>query len=273
MKDKLKYLLSFLLGSCLCSHVLFAQKVLLEGSVFNPQEEALELANVIACSIKDTSVYTFAISDYQGKFKLTLQQDSIYLLKVVYLGYEEWAETLEAKEGMDFKAIQLQATLSTLDEVTVVYKMPVVVRGDTVSFRAASFTNGKEKKLKDVFEKLPGFEVEDNGTIKVNGEKVKKITVDGKEFFTGDTKLASNNIPANVVEKVNVLRNHNDVAQMKSLGNKNGVAVDISLKADKQNIVFGSAEVGAGGEHRYLTHTNMFYFNKKRKYQFYWKCK
>lgn len=240
-----------------------AQNIMVQGVVLNPEHEAIELANVVAHSIQDSSVYTFAITDYQGRFNLELEKDSVYLLKIIYLGYQEQNEVLQAVADMDARVFELQPAMQTLEEVTVVYKMPVVVRGDTVSFRAESFTNGKERKLKEVFEKLPGFEVEDNGTVKVNGEKVEKITIDGKEFFTGDTKLATNNIPANVVEKINVLRNQDDIAQRRALGNEGSVAIDISLKDGQKNIVFGSAEAGGGPEDRFLGHANVFYFGKK----------
>ncbi len=257
-----------LLFFCLIAIGSNAQKVAIQGIVINPENEAIELANVVAYSTIDSSLISFAITDYEGRFNLDLEKDSVYLLKIIYLGYEERSEVFRAGEEAKAMIFQLKPALKTLEEITVVYKMPVVVRGDTVSFRAESFTNGKERKLKEVFEKLPGFEVEENGSVKVNGEKVNKITIDGKEFFTGDTKMATTNIPANVVDKVNVLRNHSDVRPMRDLEGEGNLTIDISLKADKQNITFGSAEAGGGLENRFLGHLNVFHFGKKASINF-----
>ncbi len=269
MKRQLLYLLLSLciwIGSYSPSNA--QTKVFLKGQVTNADGQALEMANVIAYSIQDSTISSFAITNFEGRFELELQQDSLYLLKAIYLGYADWAMDIQALPTMEFQAIQLRAADHLLDEITVVYEVPVLVRGDTISFDTDAFTTGKERKLKDVFEQLPGFEVSENGTVRVNGQKVDKITVDGQEFFTGDTKLATQNIPAKVVDKVKVLRGHSEATPLRSLDNGDGLAIDIQLKEDQRSIVFGSAEAGGGGRERYLAGANLFYFHPKGSINF-----
>ena len=267
MSGYLKYLL---ISCCLLVNFtsLHAQSIFLEGVVSNMEQEALEMANVIAYSSKDSTLSAFAITNYEGQFKLELQRDSQYFLKAIYLGYADWTMNLDAGKDLEFANIVLKPADQTLDAVTVVYEVPVIVRGDTIAFKADAFTTGKERKLKDVFEQLPGFDVAEDGAVKVNGKKVDKITVDGKEFFTGDTKLASNNIPAKVVDQVKVLRDYSDVSKLQSIQDQEGLAIDIQLKEDQKNITFGSIEAGGGEAKRYLGHANLFYFHKKGSLNF-----
>ena len=93
--------------------------------------------------------------------------------------------------------------------------MPVSVKGDTLIYNADSFKSGTEKKLEDVLNKLPGVEVTEDGEIEVEGKTVTKVMVEGKDFFDGDSKLAVKNIPANALDKIQVLKNHNEVGQLK----------------------------------------------------------
>ena len=106
-----------------------------------------------------------------------------------------------------------------LKELEIVYEMPVSISGDTIIYNADSFKNGTERKLEDDLKKLPGVEVNKDGEIEVEGKKVQKIMVEGKDFFDGDTKLATKNIPADALEKIQVLRNYNEVSNLKGLEN------------------------------------------------------
>lgn len=92
--------------------------------------------------------------------------------------------------------------------------MPVTIKGDTGTCNADSFQNGSERKLEDIFANLPGVEINENGQIEVEGKVVNKLMVNGKDFFDGDTKLASKNIPSKAVDKIQVLRNYSEVGQL-----------------------------------------------------------
>ena len=163
--------------------------------------------------------------------------------------------------------ISLLAYDNALDGINIVSKMPVTIKGDTIVYNADSFKNGTERKLEDVLKKLPGVEINDDGEIEVEGKTVEKIMVDGKDFFDGDTKLATKNIPSNALDKIEVLRNYADVSQLSGVqNNQDRVAINIKLKEGKKNFWFGDITAGAGNapdESLYLFQPKLFYYSPK----------
>ena len=161
----------------------------------------------------------------------------------------------------------LESEAAQLDGVELVYEMPVTVRGDTIVYNADSFNRGDEKKLGDVLKNLPGLEINDDGEIQVEGKTVQKVMVEGKDFFDGDSKLATKNIPANAVDKVEVLRNFSEVGQMRGVtNNQDNVAINIKLKEGKKNFWFGDVTLGAGNssdDGLYLFQPKLFYYTPK----------
>ena len=141
--------------------------------------------------------------------------------------------------------------------------MPVTIKGDTIVYNADSFNTGSERKLEDVLKNLPGIEVNDEGRIEVEGKEVTKITVEGKDFFDGDSKLATQNLPANAVGKVEVLRNFSEVNQLRSVtNNEDNVAINISLKSGKDKFWFGEIGGGVGNDDRFIAAPKIFYYSK-----------
>lgn len=245
------------------SKLSFAQEsLILVGKVQDSLLQPLEFSNIIIYKKDTKDIFTYAITDEKGEFNVEILKDSIYTLKASFIGFENYIESFKITKR-DYKVITLRQSDNSLDKVTLVYELPIKTSGDTISYRIDAFTNGKERKLKDVIEKLPGFEIDEEGNVKLQGKKVNKVMVDGKEFFSGDTKLATKNIPANVIEKINVLKNFNDVTPLKGLEYNEDYVIDIKLKEDKKNIVFGSLEGGLGLKKRYNNHANVFYFNPK----------
>jgi hypothetical protein len=147
--------------------------------------------------------------------------------------------------------------------------MPVTVRGDTLIYNADSFKNGSERKLEDIIEKLPGVEINEDGQIEVEGKVVNKLMVNGKDFFDGDTKIATKNIPSNAVDKIQVLRNYSEVGQLKGVqNNQDNVAINIKLKEGKENFWFGDVTAGGGvapspNDELYLVQPKLFYYSPK----------
>ena len=127
-----------------------------------------------------------------------------------------------------------------LEGVEVTYEMPVSIQGDTIVYNADSFNTGSERKLKDVLENLPGVEINADGQIEVEGRQVRKVMVEGKDFFDGDSKIATENIPANAVDKVQVLKNFNEISQLSGVtNNDDNIAINIKLKEGKDRFWFG----------------------------------
>jgi hypothetical protein len=163
--------------------------------------------------------------------------------------------------------ITLESEGIELEGVEIVREMPVSIKGDTIVYNADSFKSGTERKLEDVLKKLPGVEVNADGEIEVEGKKVTKLMIEGKDFFDGDTKLGVKNIPADAIDKIQVLRNFNDVSALKGLENGDeNIAMNIKLKSGKKNFWFGDVNAGGGKQNnsnRYVANPKLFYYSPK----------
>ena len=241
-------------------------QITLKGVVKDSIGSPLEMANVIAINKQTKKLDSYGFTDAKGNYKLNLKKNSTYNIKISYIGLKTADISVETKEVNITKDVSLKGD-TTLDEVNITYKMPVTVKGDTIVYDADSFKSGTEKKLGDVLKKLPGVEVNDDGEIEVEGKTVKKVMVEGKDFFDGDSKIATKNIPANAIDKVQVLKNHSEVGQMSSVtDNEDNVVINIKLKEGKKNFWFGevTSGLGSGGsETRYIAHPKLFYYSPK----------
>ncbi|MFD1162592.1 TonB-dependent receptor [Hwangdonia seohaensis] len=241
----------------------FAQ-IKLEGVVKDSIGNPLELANVIAINQETQALESYGITNDDGRYKLNLEKNTTYSLQVSYIGMKAFKETISTKEVDLVKNVSMMPD-NALDAVELTYEMPVTVKGDTLIYNADSFKTGTERKLEDVLEKLPGVEINDDGQVEVEGKVVNKLMVNGKDFFDGDTKLATKNIPSNAVDKVQVLRNHSEVGQLRSVtNNQDNVAINIKLKEGKENFWFGNITAGGGespDNELYLVQPKLFYYS------------
>lgn len=240
----------------------FAQ-IKVEGVVKDSIGNPLELANVIAINQETKALDSYGITNDKGRYKLNLKSNATYKLQVSYIGMKTFEEIITTKDQDINKTFTLQPD-NTLDEIELTYEMPVTVKGDTLVYNADSFKDGTERKLEDVLKKLPGVEINDDGEIEVEGKAVSKVMVEGKDFFDGDTKLATKNIPADALDKVQVLKNYDEVGQLRSVrSNEDNIAINIKLKEGKKNFWFGEITAGAGPDERYLVHPKLFYYSPK----------
>lgn len=243
----------------------FAQ-ISLEGVVKDSIGSPLELANVVAINQATKALESYGITNDKGRFKLALSKNTTYKIQVSYIGMKPFETSLTTQEASIVKDFTLAAD-SALDTVELVYEMPVSVKGDTLVYNADSFKDGTERKLEDVLKKLPGVEIDDDGQIEVEGKKVSKVMVEGKDFFDGDSKLATKNIPSSAVDKVQVLKNFSEVSQLGGVtNNQDNVAINIKLKEGKTNFWFGDITVGGGvsnDEGLYLGQPKLFYYSPK----------
>ena len=238
----------------------------LSGVVKDSIGEPLEMANILAINKVTKKMASYGFTDAKGNYKLELGVNATFDIKISYVGMKSSDFVLETKSEDIVKNIILKYD-NSLDGINIVSKMPVTVRGDTIIYNADSFQNGTERKLEDVLKKLPGVEINAAGEIEVEGKKVEKIMIDGKEFFSGDTKLASKNIPSSAVDKIQVLRNYSNVSQLSGVqSNQDRVAINIKLKEGKKNFWFGDVTGGAGDSADaglYLFQPKLFYYSPK----------
>lgn len=250
----------------LVTTIAFSQNVKFEGVIKDTTGVALEMANIMAVNQATKAMDGYSITNDKGRFQITLNANATYDIKVSYVGFQPYATTLKTTTENIVKNIVLkEGTL--LKEIEIVKEMPVSISGDTIIYNSDSFRNGTERKLEDVLKKLPGVEVNKDGEIQVEGKKVQKIMVEGKDFFDGDTKIATKNIPADALDKIQVLRNYNEVTNLKGLeNNEENVAINIKLKEGKKNFWFGDMTAGIGVGHtdeRYVVNPKLFYYSPK----------
>ena len=249
----------------LISSVCTAQ-ITVKGVVKDSIGSPLELANVIAINKETKAMASYGITNEKGLYKLDLDKNTTYTLQVSYIGMKTISQVLSTKEVAISKDFTLQND-NALAAVELSYEMPVTIKGDTLIYNSDSFKDGSERKLEDILKKLPGVEINADGQIEVEGKVVNKLMVNGKDFFDGDSKLATKNIPSNAVDKIQVLRNYAEVGQLRGVtNNQNNVAINIKLKEGKENFWFGDVTAGGGvatKDDLYLVQPKLFYYSPK----------
>jgi hypothetical protein len=241
-------------------------QVTVKGVVKDSIGAPLELANVIAINKETKAMASYGITNEKGLFKLDLEKNTTYTVQVSYIGMKTVSQIISTKEENITKDFTLQND-NALAAVELTYEMPVTIKGDTLIYNADSFKDGSERKLEDVLKKLPGVEINEDGQIEVEGKVVNKLMVNGKDFFDGDSKLATKNIPSNAVDKIQVLRNYSEVGQLSGVtNNQDNVAINIKLKEGKENFWFGDITAGSGiadDDGLYLVQPKLFYYSPK----------
>ncbi len=260
----MKHLLLLFLFS---TSFLFSQNIKVEGLILEDGKTPLEMANVMAINQATKGMDAYAITNDKGKYALNLKPNTTYTIKLSYIGMANKEIVLTTEKENIIKNLSMEAGGIQLDEVEIVREMPVSIKGDTIVYNADSFKNGTERKLEDVIKKLPGMEVTADGGVEVEGKKVLKLLVDGKPFFDGDTKLGLKNIPADAIDKVQVLRNYNEIGALKGVeNNQDDIAMNIKLKKGKKNFWFGDVSAGIGlglKEDRHIYNPKLFYYSPK----------
>ncbi|MBS0025914.1 outer membrane beta-barrel protein [Chitinophaga sp. 22321] len=218
--------------------------------------EAMPAATVVLLNAKDSSVASTTMTDTKGNFELTSVADGAYRLYVSFLGYKPLNKALQVNPEhreialgnilMGHKGVDLN-TVEIIDE-----KPPIVVKKDTLEFNADAFKTRENAVVEDLLKKLPGVTVDKDGAITAQGETVTKVLVDGKPFFGNDPKLATKNLPANIIDKVQLIDKKSDQAQFTGIDDgQTEKTINITIKKDKKKGMFGRATAGYGTDDRY----------------------
>lgn len=232
----------------------------------------LEYSNIIAKPLQEKASLKFAIADYKGLYRLELEANVKYEITVSYIGYIKEVLILEPNSKITTHDFKLKSTGEVLKEIVIKHEYkPIVIKKDTLTYDVKAFSNGNERKMKEILEKLPGVEVDKKGNVTVQGKKVTKMMVEGKSFFGGGSKLAVENIPADALDKIEVIDHFNEVGFMKQVSDSDDLAMNVKLKENKKKFVFGDVEIGAeiandNGFH--LAHTGLFYYAPKTNISF-----
>lgn len=245
----------------------FSQRTI-TGTISDSLKSPLESANILAKPLQPNTSLKFAIADFKGRYKLDLEKNVKYEIAVSYIGFLDESFILEADVAISEHNFILKNSGETLKEVIITHEYkPIVVKKDTLIYDVKAFVSGNERKMKEILEKLPGVEVDKNGGVTVQGKRVTKMLVEGKSFFGGGSKLAVENIPADALDKIEVIDNFNEVGFMKQVSDSEDLAMNVKLKADKKKFIFGDlqagTEAGDGDNNFYLGHSALFYYSPK----------
>ncbi len=208
--------------------------------------EPVGFATVSLTPEKGQAKYT--LSDGDGHALLEKVKSGKYTLKAEIMGYKTFQKVLEVKVDVNLGIIKLEQDQQVLDAASVsAVGNPVVIKKDTVEYNASSFKISDDNMLVDLLKKLPGIDVSEDGTITSNGETISKITIGGKTFFLDDPQLASQNIPAKLIEKVKVVKKKSEQAEFTGIDDgEEETVIDLSVKRGMMNGVFGNAMAGGG---------------------------
>lgn len=218
--------------------------------------EPIEQATVRLLNVKDSTMVGGVASSRNGNFTLKGIKAGSYLLHVSFVGFDPLYQPIRITgktNPVKLGKLALSDGAIQLGEAVVIGKAPeVVVRNDTVEYNADSYKTTEGAVLEDLLKKMPGVEVDSEGKITVNGKEVKKVLIDGKEFFSDDPKVASKNLPSKMVEKVQVLDRLSDMARMTGFddGDEETV-INLTVKPGMKQGWFGNAFAGYGSEDRY----------------------
>lgn len=237
-----------------------AQDLLVTGAVKDDESKlSLPGATVVLIDKVDTTLKFGTTTDLEGSYSL-LVKPSYYFLQISYVGYVSFQRELHVASDIDLGDIMLKTDEFTLKEVKIeAEQIKVLIKGDTIEFNADAFKVHADATAEDLVKKLPGVTIEGN-VIKVNGEVVEKILVDGKPFFSNDPKGTLQNLPADVLKSVQVYDKQSKQSDLTGFKDgKEQLAIDLITKPEANKGAFGKAYAGYGTENRY---TSGFTFNQ-----------
>jgi hypothetical protein len=264
-----------LLTACifLISSFSFSQKVtgIVKGSfVDSSSADGLSDATISVMTQKDSSLISFTLSSNSGYFEIKNLDSGAYVLLFSYQGYPNLKKLFSISATnpvVDFGKVKIAQEYKMLGEIIIKDETPIKVKGDTIAYNADAFKVLKPNATaEDLLKKLPGIQVERDGTVKAQGENVQKIYVDGKEFFGNDPKLATKNLTADMIDQVELYDDMSDQAKFTGMDDgSRSKAINLKLKKNKKKGTFGRAMVGYGTDDRYQANLSANYFKGATK--------
>jgi hypothetical protein len=250
----MKQILGLLLA--LLSLPILAQKTTIIGTVTDSMGNGLPSASVVLMEIQDSVIAQFGVTNTTGAFTLKRLEKGEYLLQITYTGYDGHYQTITTgpdRPQIDLGKIVLLPANLLLNGVDITAdRSPMRMQNDTINYNAGYFQTQPGSMVEDLLKKLPGVEVQSDGTIKAQGQVVKNVMVDGKAFFGQDPKIATKNLPANIVDKVQVYDKKSERAEFTGIDDgQEEKTINLKLKDGAKTGYFGNAAMGYGTADRY----------------------
>ena len=261
----------YLAITVLFTSLAFAQStVSLKGKVVDQTTKLpIESATVYLTSAKDSSIVDYTITNKLGVFSFKIKKiDKPLALKVSFISYQDFKEEMSSlNSDKDFGTIELKEAANQLDEVVVKAEIPPIrIKKDTLEFNASSFKVGADANVEALLKQLPGVEITPEGKITVNGKEVNNILVNGKPFFGKDGKVATQNLPAEIIDKVQVTDTKTKAEELSGEGSSsNEQTINLTIQEDKNKGLFGKITAGSGSDKRYESSLLLNTFKGDRK--------
>ena len=265
--SKYHFIFFFLICS-LCSNA--QEKFTIKGKVIGANDNfPLESATVYLTTAKDSVMLEYTLTDKNGDFIFAAKkQEKPVFLKVTYMGFETHKEVVqEINSNKDFKIISLIESANMLSGVTIITEEPPIrVKNDTIEFKASLFKVRPDSNVETLLKQLPGFEVDSDGKITVNGKEVNQVLVNGKPFFDRDGAMALKNLPADIINKVQVSDYKTKKEEYsKSESTSDNSSINFTIDKEKNKGYFGKFLGGYGTDDRYESSFIVNLFNNNRK--------
>ena len=245
--------IALLIVALMVAVVSFAQRTVRGRVVEQDTQEAVIQAT--AALMKGEKVVANAVTNTEGAFSIKAPEEGSYTLQVTYVGFKTYQKKISLKDGKDYNAgtIKMEPDAIMLKGATVTARaQKVTLKADTFVYNANAFRTPEGSVAEELVRRLPGAEVSDDGTIKINGKQVKKILVDGKEFMTGDTKTAMKNLPTNIIDRIKAYDQQSDLARVSGIEDgEEETVLDFGIKAGMNKGIMANADLAAGTKHRY----------------------
>ncbi len=261
----MKKFLIFVLLIGIGSAVSFAQtkgRVTVSGTVIDKDDNSPVMqATVQLLSLPDSTMATGNVTNNSGRFSLEARPGK-YVLKVSFVGYVSYMKEMQlalSKPTVNVGKIALASDAVMLSEAVVTAEAPpVTVSGDTLGYNASAYRTPEGAALEELVRKIPGAEVDDDGNVTLNGKSISKLLVDGKEFFGGDVKTGLQNLPADMVEKINAYDRQSDNARITGIDDgEEETVLDLTVKKGMNQGWIGNFDAGIGTEDRYSANANI----------------
>ena len=232
-------------------------------------KEAIPQVTIQLLSAADSAFVAGALTGDDGAFRLNASENGRYILRFTSVGYQREHRNITIKDttNVDLGTLVMGADAIMLKNTTVTAQaVRVTVVEDTTIYNAAAYRTPEGSVVEELVKKLPGAEVSDDGTVTINGKRVKKVKVDGKEFMTGDTKTAMKNLPTSIVDKVKTYDERSDLARITGIEDDEETTVlDFGLKEGMHRGTFGNVDLGLGTKKRYSGRAMGSYMNRKSR--------
>ena len=266
--DHIRFLLTI---AILLSGIVATAQSTIKGFVRDSKsKEVLDFASVFLQGTSDSTFASFVFSDEDGSFSFDKIKPGSYKVSVVFAGYNAYNQAVEVPKGTDLVTLDIFMSGSNVRLSTAFIdarSIPVAIKGDTLIYNPNAFKTKNNAVVEDLLKKLPGIQVDRDGNITAQGERVTKVLVNGKEFFGNDPTKATRNLDAMTLEKIEVLDRRSDDAEFTGVddGNREKV-INLVLRKGAKKGFFGKVEAGAGTENTYLGKFTINRFKEDNQY-------